>query len=220
MFYVVFTRISGIKEMASDRIAGAVERLAQIGDDVCRRNPGTRTYSSVYGRFWVVQRSVRLALDCAGSVLEAAAAAGVGLGIGVTVGRIEVTPRPQQCCKEPCWGPPSKGDGLTRYTMRTSCSSISTFFTKARTTSRRVSQSGSCNSWETRFANSSNWPITSRSSTSWLASSIRCRHSSSSLARRCAPPRSSARIPTCRATRRRRHRSIVKSSFLDLQSSC
>src|SRR5271157_890621 len=28
-------------------------------------------------------------------------------------------------------GPPSKGDGLTRYTMRTSCSSISTFFTKA-----------------------------------------------------------------------------------------
>ena len=35
-----------------------------------------------------------------------------------------------------------------------------------------------------------------------------------------APPRSSARIPTCRATRRRRHRSIVKSSFLDLQSSC
>ena len=134
--------------------------------------------------------------------------------------QVSALSRPQQCCKEPCWGPPSKGDGLTRYTMRTSCSSISTFFTKARTTSRRVSQSGSCNSWETRFANSSNWPITSRSSTSWLASSIRCRHSSSSLARRSAPPRSSARIPTCRATRRRRHRSIVKSSFLDLQSSC
>jgi RNA-directed DNA polymerase len=46
--------------------------------------------------------------------------------------------------------------GLTRYTMRTSCSSISTFFTKARTTSRRVSQSGSCNSCETCLANSSN----------------------------------------------------------------
>ena len=35
-----------------------------------------------------------------------------------------------------------------------------------------------------------------------------------------APPRSSARIPTCRATRRRRHRSIEKSSFLHLQSTC
>ena len=91
MFYVVFARISGIKEMASDRIAGAVERLALIGDDVCRRNPEIRPYSSVYGRFWVVQRSVRLALGCAESILEAAAAAGVGLGIGVTVGRIEVT---------------------------------------------------------------------------------------------------------------------------------
>ena len=40
------------------------------------------------------------------------------------------------------------------------------------------------------------------------------------LGQALAPPRSSARIPTCRATRRRRHRSIVKSSSLDLQSSC
>ena len=68
--------------------------------------------------------------------------------------------------------------------MRTSCSSISTFFTKARTISRRVSQSGSCNPCETRLANSSNWPITSRNSASWVASPIRCRCSSSNLARR------------------------------------
>jgi hypothetical protein len=92
--------------------------------------------------------------------------------------------RPQQCCEEPCWGPRSKGDGLTRYTMRTSCSSISIFFTKARITSRRVAQSGSCNCSETRRANSSNWPITSRSSDSWVAASMRCRHSASNLARR------------------------------------
>ncbi|HEX8199144.1 MAG TPA: hypothetical protein VF590_01560 [Isosphaeraceae bacterium] len=91
MFYVVFARINGIKDMASDRIAGAVERLAQIGDDVRRKNPEILTYSSVYGRFWVVPRSVRQALRCAESVLESAAVVGVGLGMGITVGRIEVT---------------------------------------------------------------------------------------------------------------------------------
>jgi hypothetical protein len=69
--------------------------------------------------------------------------------------------------------------------MRTSCSSISTFFTKARRTSRRVFQSGSCNSSETRRANSSNRPITNRSSASWVAEPIRSRRSSSNLARRC-----------------------------------
>jgi class 3 adenylate cyclase len=89
MFYVVFARINGIAGMASDRIAGTVEQLAHIGDDVRQRNPEIRTHSSVYGRFWVVPKSVRQALGCAESILEAAAAAGVGLGIGVTVGRIE-----------------------------------------------------------------------------------------------------------------------------------
>src|SRR4051812_12975375 len=91
MFYVVFARINGIEEMASDRIAGAVERLARIGDDVRREKPEISTYSSVYGRFWVVPGSVRKALRCAESVLDAVAAGGVGLGLGVTVGRIEVT---------------------------------------------------------------------------------------------------------------------------------
>jgi RNA polymerase sigma factor (sigma-70 family) len=93
--------------------------------------------------------------------------------------------RPQQCCKLLCWGPPSKGDGLTRYTMRISCSSISTCLTSARTIARRVAQSGSCNSWATCRANSSNWPITSRSSASRPVSPIRCSRSASHWARRC-----------------------------------
>src|SRR5262245_16694675 len=91
MFYVVFARINGIAAMASDRIAGAVERLAHLGDDVRRENPETTTYSSVLGRFWVVPRSVREALRCAETVLESAEAAGVGLGVGVAMGRIETT---------------------------------------------------------------------------------------------------------------------------------
>jgi hypothetical protein len=89
MFYVVSARISGIKEMASDRIAGAVEQLALLGDDVCREHSEIRTHSSVYGRFWILPNSVRQALRCAETVLSSAAAAGVGLGIGITVGRIE-----------------------------------------------------------------------------------------------------------------------------------
>ncbi len=50
------------------------------------------------------------------------------------------------------------------------CSSTSTLFTKARTISRRVPQSGSCKPSETRPENASNWPITSRNSASWVAS--------------------------------------------------
>src|SRR4051812_37571702 len=91
MFYVAFARINGLKEMASDRIAGAVERLAQVAEGVRQDRPDIRTYSSVYGRFWVVPESVREALRCAEAVLDAAAAGGVRLGVGVTVGRIEVT---------------------------------------------------------------------------------------------------------------------------------
>ena len=91
MLYVVFTRINGLADMASDRIAGAVERLASIDGTLCQQNPEIRPYSSVYGRFWVVPRSVREALHCADAVVEAAAAGGVRLGMGVTVGRIEVT---------------------------------------------------------------------------------------------------------------------------------
>jgi hypothetical protein len=91
MLYVVFARINGLAGMASDRIAGSVEHLAHITEEVRKERPEILTYSSVYGRFWVVPKSVREALRCAEAVLEAAAAAGVGLGIGVTVGRIEVT---------------------------------------------------------------------------------------------------------------------------------
>src|SRR5512135_3754691 len=64
--------------------------------------------------------------------------------------------RSQQCCKRPCWGRFSKGDGPTRYTIRTSFSSTSTFLTNARTISRRVSQFELSNPSVTRLANSSN----------------------------------------------------------------
>src|SRR5262249_1212786 len=68
-------------------------------------------------------------------------------------------PRPQQCCERSCWGPLSKGDGVTRYTMRTSCSSISTLLTRARTTSPRVSQSGSSSPCATPFLHSALSPL-------------------------------------------------------------
>src|SRR5262245_9522661 len=91
MLYVVFARIHGRADLPSDRIAGAVGHLARLAEDVRQQRPEVRTYSSVYGRFWVVPRSVRQALGCAQAVLEAAAAGGVPLGVGVTVGRIELT---------------------------------------------------------------------------------------------------------------------------------
>jgi transposase len=64
--------------------------------------------------------------------------------------------RPRQCCKSPCRGRFSKGDGLTRYTTRASFSSTSTLLTNARTISRRVSQFELSNPSDTRLANSSN----------------------------------------------------------------
>jgi class 3 adenylate cyclase len=91
MFYVVFARVNGLADIASDRIAGAIECLARVAEDVGQERPEVLTYSSVYGRFWVVPRSVREVLRCAEAVLEAAAAGGVRLGVGITVGRIEVT---------------------------------------------------------------------------------------------------------------------------------
>jgi class 3 adenylate cyclase len=80
-----------MKEMASDQIAGAVERLAEIAENIGQQSAEVRSYSSVYGRFWVVPRSVREALRWAEAVRQCAATGGVQLGMGVTVGRIEVT---------------------------------------------------------------------------------------------------------------------------------
>jgi hypothetical protein len=90
MLYVVFARINGMQEMASDQIAGAVECLAEVAERICKRFSEVRTRSSVYGRFWIVPRSAREALRCAKAVLRASATRGVQLGVSVTVGRIEM----------------------------------------------------------------------------------------------------------------------------------
>ena len=93
MFYVVFARINGIEEMPSDQIAGAVGRLTTMGVDGTGTNSEdqVKSHSSVYGRFWIAPKSVRIALNFAKTIVESAAFSGVSLGVGVAVGRIEIT---------------------------------------------------------------------------------------------------------------------------------
>ena len=87
---MVFCRICGIKDMAANRLAAAMQALA----DVCaeaRKDAALEVlcvHSSVYGRFLCVPHAAQ-ALNTAVRVLDEAEAAGVRLAVGVSVGRLE-----------------------------------------------------------------------------------------------------------------------------------
>jgi class 3 adenylate cyclase len=88
--YIVFCWISDIKEMPADKLASAVQTLA----DVCKEASDLENFnvwdvrSSVYGRLLCV-RNAADALDAAIRVLDEAAKHGLTLAIGVSEGKVE-----------------------------------------------------------------------------------------------------------------------------------
>ena len=91
MNYVVFCRIVGVGDMPAKNVAGAVEQLSRITEEVQQSYPNSNSYSSVYGRFVVLPNRVVDALQFAKSVLDRSAEAGVRLAVGVACGSIDPT---------------------------------------------------------------------------------------------------------------------------------
>lgn len=83
MFYIVFCRILGIKDLKVEEIAG----MQQVLFNLAKELSSDRHQSSVYGRIYFLTEAT-LSIRMAESLLKRAAGNGVRLAIGVSMGRL------------------------------------------------------------------------------------------------------------------------------------